>query len=173
MDESTSKVDVPPEAASISYTFYRKGDTTVTTAQSTQPSFAPSEPSSSPHLRAAINVAPAAPGAPTPTAVSNQTASASASGMITVHIPSLIDVDKRPVDILADEIEKHAIPDEEKFELLTRIRCAAALGEGPARQKERENMVVIRLLAIAIFGKWTYTFQSHPLPAHVVETPCL
>lgn len=73
--------------------------------------------------------------------------------MVTIHIPSLLDTEKRPLDILADEIEKHAIPDEEKFELLTRIRCAAALGKGPARQKERENLAVIRLLAIAIFGK--------------------
>ena len=162
MDESKSKVDVPPEAASISHTFYRKGDMADTTAQPPQPSFALSEPSSSNHARAANSAAPATLGAPAPAPSGNTVPSPSTSGMITVHIPSLIDVDRRPVDILADEIEKHAIPDEEKFELLTRIRCAAALGEGQARQKERENMVIIRLLAIAIFGVYISATTSRP-----------
>jgi len=39
-----------------------------------------------------------------------------------------------------------------------------------AWQKERKNLVVIRLLAIAIFGAWTDTLEWHPLPAHVVKT---
>ena len=54
-------------------------------------------------------------------AASNQAPSANTSGTTTVHIPSFIDVDRGPVDILVDGMEKHAIPDE-KFELLTHIR---------------------------------------------------
>jgi len=169
-DETKPNVDVPPEATTVSHTFYRKGDAAGTAPQSTQ-LFAPPEPTSSARSRADGISAPVTPGVSIfAAAASDQAPSANTSGTITVHIPSLIDVDRRPVDILADEIEKHAIPNEEKFELLTRIRCAASLGKGPAGQKERENLVVIRLLAIAIFGAWTDTLEWHPLPAHLVET---
>ena len=173
MDESKPNIEVPPEAATVNHTFYRKGDTTVASAQSTQPALAPSDSTSSTRPREGGNIVPLSQGPPIPAAAGDQAPSSSASGTITVHIPSLIDVDRRPVDILADEIEKHAIPDEEKFELLTRIRCASALGKGPMRQKERENVVVIRLFAIAIFGAWTSMLQPCPSVAHAAETPCL
>ena len=121
-------------------TFYRKGDTAGAGPQSTQLSFAPSEPTSSARSRAGGIPALVTLGVPIPAAAAGDPVpSVNTSGIITVHIPSLIDVDSRPVDILADEIEKHAIPDEEKFELLMCIRCAASLRKGPAGQKEHEN----------------------------------
>lgn len=155
-DASKPDVEVPPEAASVSHTFYRKGDTN-TPAPIAQPVFLPPEPTSPTRSRGTTASA-TVPTAPAPAAGSSSIteqplSSAGSSGMITIYIPSLLDSDRRPVEILADEIKKHSVPDEEKFELLTRIRSAAALGKGPAKQKERENIVIIRLLAIAIFGE--------------------
>ena len=113
-DETKPKADIPLEAATVSHK--------AASSQSTQ-LFAPSEPTSSTRLRADVIPAPATPGIfILAAATSDQAPSANTSGTTTVHIPSFIDVDRGPVDILADRMEKHAIPDEERFELLTRIR---------------------------------------------------
>ena len=58
------------------------------------------------------------------------------------------------MDILADTMEAYSIPDEEKFELLCRIRTAQALEKD--RAADREKLVIIRLLATAIFS------HTHP-----------
>ena len=51
------------------------------------------------------------------------------------------------------------------------LRVSAVLlrWERGLQEKERENPVVIHLLAIAIFGAWTDALEWHPLMAHVVE----
>ena len=54
------------------------------------------------------------------------------------------------MDILADTIEAYNVPDTKKFELLMRIRGAQALTHTYA--VDREKLVVVRLLATAIFG---------------------
>lgn len=140
--DKSKSVETPPEAAQVAHTFYRKGVSVPTTEKvdlaSSQTPVKP-KPAGS-----AVPVTPSAGGGSAP--------SLAASGMVTINIPSLIDSDKRAVDILADEIEANSIPDEEKFELLCRIRCALALGNGPGKLEERENLAIIRLLAIAIFA---------------------
>ncbi|KAH9949004.1 hypothetical protein B0H21DRAFT_198859 [Amylocystis lapponica] len=75
---------------------------------------------------------------------------ASSSGAVTIHIDSTTIESKEPMDILADTMETYAFPESEKFELLTRIRDARVLGK--SHSSEREKLVIIRLLATAIFG---------------------
>jgi E3 ubiquitin-protein ligase HUWE1 len=135
-------VQIPPEAAQVTHTFYKKGTSVSPTEKvDVTPSQTPVKPKA---VGSAIPV--------TPSAGFGSVPSPTVSGMVTINIPSLIDSEKRAVDILADEIEANSIPDEEKFELLCRIRCALALGNGPVKLKERENLAIIRLLAIAIFA---------------------
>ena len=54
------------------------------------------------------------------------------------------------MNVLADATQAYSVPDSETFELLCRIRSAAALAEG--KKTEREKLVIVRLLAIAIYG---------------------
>ncbi|KAL4252810.1 UPL family protein [Abortiporus biennis] len=72
------------------------------------------------------------------------------SGSVTVHIDHQILELKPAMDILADAVEQYSVPDEEKFELLCRIRTAQAMS--PLHSAEREKLLNIRLLATAIFG---------------------
>ena len=53
------------------------------------------------------------------------------------------------MSILSDAIETYNIPDDAKFELMCRIRVAQALCHG--NDSDREKLVVVRTLAIAIF----------------------
>lgn len=70
--------------------------------------------------------------------------------MTVVHIPGVATSDRDTMTILAEAVEKYDVPDEEKFELLCRIRIAKALGR--ANDVDREKLVVARLLSIAIYG---------------------
>ncbi|KAF8906522.1 hypothetical protein CPB84DRAFT_1675694 [Gymnopilus junonius] len=54
------------------------------------------------------------------------------------------------MNVLSDALQAYSIPERESFELLCRIRVAAALSTG--RTEELEKLIVVRLLAIAIFG---------------------
>ena len=54
------------------------------------------------------------------------------------------------MNVLADAIQTHSVPDSETFELLCRIRAAASLSS--SNRADREKLVIIRLLAIAIYG---------------------
>ncbi|KAI0268805.1 hypothetical protein BC834DRAFT_923157 [Gloeopeniophorella convolvens] len=56
---------------------------------------------------------------------------------------------KSAMDILADCIDNYNVPEEERFELMCRIRAAQALL--PGKEEDREKLIVARLLAIAIF----------------------
>ena len=76
--------------------------------------------------------------------------SASGSSAVHIHIDQRTLDSKAAANILADLIETHAVPDDEKFELLCRIRATQALAKG--READREKLVIVRLLAIAIFG---------------------
>ena len=71
------------------------------------------------------------------------------SAPVVIHLGPLAHSSKSAINILADTIETYNVPDEEKFELLCRIRVARSLGQG--REDERVKLVTIRLLAIAIF----------------------
>jgi E3 ubiquitin-protein ligase HUWE1 len=77
-----------------------------------------------------------------------------ASSAVSIHIDNAVLQSKTEVDILADIIEKYSVPETEKFELMCRTRAAIVLKHG--NEAEREKLVVVRLLAIAIFG------HTHP-----------
>jgi E3 ubiquitin-protein ligase HUWE1 len=77
-----------------------------------------------------------------------------ASNAVSIHIDNVAFDSKSDVDILADIIDKYSVPDAEKFELMCRTRAATVLKHG--NEAEREKLVVVRLLAIAIFG------HTHP-----------
>jgi hypothetical protein len=53
------------------------------------------------------------------------------------------------MDVLADCIDTYNVPEDERFELMCRIRAAQALL--PGREEQREKLVIARLLATAIF----------------------
>jgi E3 ubiquitin-protein ligase HUWE1 len=79
------------------------------------------------------------------------------------------------MSILADAIEMHNIPDDAKFELMCRIRVAQALCHG--NDSDREKLVIVRALAIAIFchthneaqGLSTLFLPEPDLATHLAE----
>lgn len=166
-DGSHLSIEVPAEAAQVSHTFYRKSP-----PSAASPAVAAKDketPASTPAQTPIKPKASAAPTAPvTPAAILPASTTLTSSGMVTVQIPSLLDSDKRAVDILADAIEAHAVPDDEKFELLCKIRCALALGKGQEKAKEREKLGVVRLLAIAIFGDFYSPYLKPRIVAHLL-----
>ncbi|KAJ4483401.1 hypothetical protein J3R30DRAFT_3834848 [Lentinula aciculospora] len=76
------------------------------------------------------------------------------TGAVVVHLDEQSLQSKPAMEVLADAVRTHEIPDSEKFDLLCRIRAATTLAKG--REAEREKLVLIRLLSIAIFG------HTHP-----------
>ncbi|GLB37041.1 putative protein with domain of Unknown Function (DUF913) [Lyophyllum shimeji] len=97
------------------------------------------------------------------------------SGAINIHLDEQELAAKPTMDILADVVETYNVPDDEKFELMCRIRAAKALMKG--EEADRIKLVTIRLLAIAIFGHThpesqatTSLFLYEPdLIAHIAE----
>lgn len=79
---------------------------------------------------------------------------AAPSGSVTVHIDGPTLQSKPAMKVLADAVEKYSVPEEEKFELLSRIRYAQVLA--PGHETDREKLVAVRLLTTAIFG------HTHP-----------
>ncbi|KAJ7287510.1 hypothetical protein C8J57DRAFT_1707813 [Mycena rebaudengoi] len=77
-----------------------------------------------------------------------------ASTAVSIHLDNTTLESKSDTDILADIIEQYSVPDTEKFELLCRTRAATVLKAG--HEADREKLVIVRLLAIAIFG------HTHP-----------
>ncbi|KAI9511134.1 hypothetical protein F5148DRAFT_1373973 [Russula earlei] len=82
--------------------------------------------------------------APASTASSSQ-----AAGATTLYFDTQTLSSKGAMDILADCIDTYNVPEDERFELMCRIRAAQALL--PGREEEREQLVIARLLATAIF----------------------
>ncbi|KAH7888738.1 hypothetical protein F5I97DRAFT_2004510, partial [Phlebopus sp. FC_14] len=76
--------------------------------------------------------------------------SSSNSGAVNIHIDEETLTSKDVMNILADTVDAHALSDEDRFELLCRIRAAKALATG--NEDIREKLVIVRLLAIAIYG---------------------
>lgn len=71
-------------------------------------------------------------------------------GLTAIHLSGVATSSKDPMVLLAEAVEKYNIPDEERFELLCRIRIAKVIA--PGHEEEREKLLVARLLAIAIYG---------------------
>ncbi|KAF5393284.1 hypothetical protein D9757_000601 [Collybiopsis confluens] len=126
--QGSSEIDaLPAEAREVNFSFYRTDAKSSQTRSQTNPA------DSSPRKAASVPVA---------------------TGAIAVHLDEQTLQAKPPMQVLADAVENHGIPDSEKFDLLCRIRAAATLAKG--HEAEREKLVHIRLLSIAIFG------HTHP-----------
>ncbi|KAI0305409.1 hypothetical protein B0F90DRAFT_1815046 [Multifurca ochricompacta] len=82
--------------------------------------------------------------APVLTASSSQ-----AAGAVTLYFDTQTLSSKEAMDILADCVDTYNVPEDERFELMCRIRAAQALL--PGREEEREKLIIARLLATAIF----------------------
>lgn len=123
---------LPVEAREVNYNFYPKLGSSSSSDKENAPEGDVFGPTSATH----------------PQTPSRKGALSSAS--VLVHIDSQTLESKPVMDILADAVEKHSVPDDEKFELLCRIRGAQASTE--AFVADREKLVVVRLLATAIFG---------------------
>ncbi|KAG6810921.1 hypothetical protein H0H92_009816 [Tricholoma furcatifolium] len=78
----------------------------------------------------------------------------SGSGAITIHLSEAELASKPVMVLLSDLVNAYKVPEDEKFDLLTRIRAAKALA--PGQEADRVKLVIIRLLAIAIYG------HTHP-----------
>lgn len=68
----------------------------------------------------------------------------------TIHIDEETLKNKAVMEIMADVLEMHPLNSDDKFELLCRVRSAKALASG--NEIMREELVVIRLICIAIYG---------------------
>lgn len=148
--KTSVEVDLSGEAADVHFQFYRKA------------SDKPQELPSGVDAGTADVPAPAATPLATPAAAASTAAPTAANpgsgGMSTIHLSGVANSDKDAMTILAEAIEKHDVPQEEKFELLCRIRIAKALAKG--NEADRENLAVARLLAIAIYGEWTRSYLT-------------
>ncbi|KAF7361866.1 hypothetical protein MVEN_00531100 [Mycena venus] len=132
--QGTATVDaLPSDAREVHFSFYRT-DESGRNDQDTKMDTDPEPPQSSPRKA----TAPTSP----------------ASSAVSIHVDNAVLQSKTDVDILADIIEKYSVPETEKFELMCRIRAAIVLKHG--NEAEREKLVIVRLLAIAIFG------HTHP-----------
>lgn len=68
----------------------------------------------------------------------------------TIHIDEKTLKNKAVMDIMADVLETHPLNNDDKFELLCRVRSSKALATG--NDIMREELVAIRLICIAIYG---------------------
>jgi E3 ubiquitin-protein ligase HUWE1 len=117
---------VLPEAREVNFSFYRTDSTTVGSEEKTGDTSDATAP---------------------PRKI--QTAAPSSSA-VHLHLDEHTITAQPAMNVLADATQAHSVPDSETFELLCRIRSAASLTEG--KKDEREKLVVVRLLAIAIYG---------------------
>jgi len=83
------------------------------------------------------------------TVASVSTAPSQAAGAVTLYFDTQTLSAKGAMDVLADCIDTYNVPEDERFELMCRIRAAQALL--PGREEEREKLIIARLLATAIF----------------------
>lgn len=122
--------ELPSEAREVNFTFYRKD---------------PSEKAKEKEK----DVFPALQTPQTPRKAHVAPTSTANSGAVHVHLDNETLDAKPAMEILADATETYAMPDDDKFELLCRIRSAQVLAAG--QEADREKLVIARLLAIAIF----------------------
>ncbi|TFK44714.1 hypothetical protein BDQ12DRAFT_730740 [Crucibulum laeve] len=118
---------LPAEAREVNFNFYRTD----------------SGPSSEPETKADADV-------PDVSQCSPRKPQTSTPGAITIHIDEATLTSKPLMNVLADIVDEYSVPEEEKFELLCRMRAATALTKGQG--VTREKLVNSRLLAIAIYG---------------------
>ena len=124
---------LPVEAREVNYSFYRTGT---------------SKPMEEDNMD--VDVSDAQPTTSKTSGLLNFTS----SGAVVVYVDAQTLESKNTMTVLAEAIEGHTIPDDDKFELICRIRSAKALAKG--NDADCEKLVLIRLLAVAIFG------HTHP-----------
>jgi E3 ubiquitin-protein ligase HUWE1 len=129
-EKGTDVAALPHEAREVNHNFYASQDQSLEKDKDNMDT----------------DVSDASPRRPIPTTPSGPPG----SRHVSVHIDEQALVSKQPMEILAEAIDAFGIPDTEKFECLCRIRSAWVLGAG--KETDREELVIIRLLAIAIFG---------------------
>lgn len=124
--------ELPLEASEVNFTFYKKGeDVPVATEKEKERPKADDE-----------NALFESASRPQPVAQS--------SAPHIVHLGPLAQSSRPPMEIFADAVKSHQVPDNEKYELLCRVRTAQALG--PGRDDARQKLVIARLLAIAVYA---------------------
>ncbi|EIW82911.1 hypothetical protein CONPUDRAFT_151972 [Coniophora puteana RWD-64-598 SS2] len=155
---NTAQLDVlPADAREVNFVYYKTGapskDANEAKAESTDvfdaPPTTPRKPSSVP--------------------------SGSSTGAVTIHVDERIIREKEVTEIVADVLEAHTLSSDDKFELICRTRCAQALF--PENNLMREKLIIVRLLAIAIYGHTHNESQASSalflyepdLPMHVAE----
>jgi E3 ubiquitin-protein ligase HUWE1 len=146
VDQNKADLEIPAEATQVTYQFYRK---------ESKDSAEKTEHKDEQATEDIISVSPVTPTKPSPShAVAPFTPGApahpQAPGLVTLRFPSLGTTDKNVMDILADTLENNSLSEDDKFDLMCRIRIAKALGKG--RDEDRQKLVTARLLAIAIYG---------------------
>lgn len=118
---------LPQEASEVNFTFYRRTEHEAQNADAEQGK---------------------------PSASSAHQPSAQAPAPYTIHLGPLAQSSRSSMEIFADTVKSHQVPDSEKYELLCRIRLAHALGAD--RESERQAIVTARLLALAVYA------HTHP-----------
>ncbi|KAK1218494.1 E3 ubiquitin-protein ligase tom1 [Marasmius sp. AFHP31] len=129
--KGSSEIDsLPAEARDVNFTFYRtdSGSKSKDEAEQTPIDSTPRKSTSAP--------------------------ATSSSGAVNLHIDEQSLQAKPAMLVLSDATAVHNIPDSEKFDLLCRIRASAALMKG--KEGDREKLVIVRLLSIAIYA------HTHP-----------
>lgn len=145
VDQNKADLEIPADALQVNYQFYRKEskdsaekaelkDEPVKEDVSTSP-MTPTKPSSSSAGALLTSIAPAHPQAP---------------GLVTLRFSNSTISEKNVMDILADTLETNSLSEDDKFDLMCRIRTAKTLGKG--MQEDRQKLVTARLLALAIYG---------------------
>lgn len=120
--------NVPPEAREVNFTFYNTEATHTTDKKSE-------------------NIADVSAASPRKTTTTSPVMSSDA---VQIRLDEQTITSQPVMNVLADAIQAYSVPVSETFELLCRIRAAASLASG--KKADRENLLIIRLLAIAIYG---------------------
>ncbi|EJD34111.1 hypothetical protein AURDEDRAFT_109329 [Auricularia subglabra TFB-10046 SS5] len=107
--------------------------------------------------------------APPQTPAKKPAATVGPNGPKVVQISSVATSNKEPMAILRETIEAHHVPESEQFELMCKIRTAWALGK--SRKREREQLVIIRMLSIAVYARTQS--ESHAQAALFLYEPDL
>jgi len=101
-----------------------------------------------PHLATPSVAAPATPGpAPTTTASTKPT-----EGLTSIHLPNLRTTTLSTVDLFLSLVETHSIPEPDRLNLLQKIRIGKALSSPSSSPRERQQLLIARLLALAVYA---------------------
>ncbi|KAI0633753.1 hypothetical protein C8Q77DRAFT_809629 [Trametes polyzona] len=142
-EKGKAQIDaLPTEAREVNFVFYRQAPSPAAAGKEKEKERAPEGD--------VFDSVAQTPGRKPAVTVGGASSGSTSSGAVTIHIDSKTIESKSAMDILADTIEAHNVPDSEKFELLMRIRGAQVMTNEHAA--DREKLVIVRLLATAIFG---------------------